>query len=157
MTVALGDPESHLRLVGPLARGSLRHALDRLPIDSAAAFEPLGSSVPTGDPLVLCGALCGTNDLDAAVRMLRGAAGDDGRLVFLEHVRPPGGRRLVHAAAGAVVSRLPGGCRTDHDVPAALRRGGFLITDLERFTMPTPVLALRPWVRGVAVARRERP
>jgi DNA-binding transcriptional ArsR family regulator len=155
VTVALGDPAAHVRLVGPTARARLRRQLDRLPVSEPAAFRPL-DVVPSGaGEVVLCGALCGVDDLDAAVHDLRRAVGADGRLVFLEHVRRPGMTGMAQSAAGAVLARLPGGCRPDRDVPAALRRAGFVVTDLERFTMPTPLLALRPWVRGVAVPRRE--
>lgn len=158
MTIAVGDPAAHLRLVGPTARAALRRELDRLPVPDVASFRRLDhESLATADgEVVLCGALCRVDDLESAVAALRDAVAPDGRLVFLEHVRRPGVAGHLQAAAGAVLSRLPGGCRTDRDVPAALRRGGFVVTDLERFAMPSPVLALRPWVHGVAVLRRSR-
>lgn len=156
MTAALGAPAAHVRLLGPTAHGAIDRQLGRLPVSDADAFVPLDPAAPPADDeVVLCGALCGVDDVDAAVTALRDAVGPDGRVVFLEHVGRRGLARHTQAVAGAVLARLPGGCRTDRDVPAALRRGGFVVTDLERFSMPTPVLALRPWVRGVAVPRRE--
>ena len=154
MTVALGDPAAHARLLGPTARGAFERELGRLP---ASSFTPLPASPPVDDEVVLCGALCGVDDLDGTIADLRSAVGDRGRIVFLEHVGRVGVAGRVQAAAGAVLARLPGGCRTDNDVPGALRRGGFVVTDLERFSMPTPFVALRPWVRGIATARRARP
>lgn len=154
MTVALGDPAAHVRLLGPTARGAFEREVGRLP---AHDFTPLPTDVPVDDAYVLCGALCGADDLDGAVEALRAAVGDGGRVVFLEHVGRAGVAGRVQAATGAVLKRLPGGCRTDNDVPGALRRGGFVVTDLERFSMPTPFVALRPWVRGIATARRSRP
>ena len=149
MTKALGSPAAHLRLLGPLARGDFERELGRLPVTDPSSFDAFPAPVWEGE-VVLCGALCAVDDLDGAVASLRGAE----RVVFLEHVGRHGLAGRAQAAAGAVLSRLPGGCRTDHDVPAALRRGGFVVTDLERLTMPTPFLAYRPWVRGVATPRR---
>lgn len=157
MTVALGDPAGHARLLGPTARGAFERELGRLPVADPAAFAPVPAGVRPDDEHVLCGALCGVDDLDLAVSQLRSAVGDGGRVVFLEHVGRAGVAGRVQSLAGAVLERLPGGCRTDNDVPGALRRGGFVVTDLERFSMPTPLIALRPWVRGIATARRTRP
>lgn len=154
MTVALGDPAAHLRLLGPTARGAFERELARLP---ASSFTPLPTSPPVDAEYVLCGALCGVDDVDDAVEALRTAVGDGGRVVFLEHVGRAGIAGRVQAAAGAVLERLPGGCRSDNDVPGALRRGGFVVTDLERFSMPTPNALLRPWVRGIATPRQARP
>jgi hypothetical protein len=79
--------------------------------------------------------------------------GTDGRLVFLEHVGRPGGLGRVQRISDPMWAWLPQGCHVDHDVPAALRRGGFLVSDLERFTMPSAVPLLRPWVQGLALVR----
>lgn len=157
MTTALGDPRTHLRLLGPSASTALRRQLDRLPVSDADAYRPFDVAAARTGPVVLCGALCRVPDLDAAVASLRAAVAADGHVLFLEHVRRPGLAGRAQAATGSVLSRLPGGCRPDRDIPAALRRGGFVVTDLERFAMPTPVLALRPWVRGVAVPRKAGP
>jgi hypothetical protein len=150
--VGIGDPAAHARLLGPTAREALDRELARLPVSDPAAFHADG--VPLDDEIVLCGLLCRVDDLDLAVSQLHGAVGTTGRVVFLEHVGRRGVAGRLQAATGAVLARLPGGCRTDRDVPGALRRGGFVVTDLERFSMPTPFVALRPWVRGVATPRR---
>lgn len=95
--------------------------------------------------------LCGADDLDAAVAELAASLDAGQRLAFLEHVGRVGAAGRAQALADVLWSRLEGGCHVDRDVPAALRRGGFVVTDLERFTMPTPLAVLRPWVQGTAV------
>lgn len=155
MTALVGEPAAHRRLLGPTARDAFERALARLPGD-AASFRSLDpDAAPADIEVVLCGALCSVDDLDRAVDALRRAVGPTGRLLFLEHVGRPGLAGRAQRAAGGLLSRFPGGCRTDRDVPGALRRGGFVVTDLERFSMPTPLLPLRPWVRGIATPRRE--
>jgi hypothetical protein len=130
--------DHHAALGGP-GRAELRRRRD----DLAAAA--------TGAAAVSVGELCGADDLDAAVAALAGALAPGERLAFLEHIGRVGVAGRVQALAGPLWSRLGGGCHVDRDVPAALRRGGFLVTDLERFTMPTSVAVLRPWVQGTAV------
>ncbi len=77
------------------------------------------------------------------------AAGAHGVLVALEPYRPPGLRGwLADRAAGAVRARY--GVRVDLPVPALVREAGFVISSIERFTMPTRVLPLRPFVEIVA-------
>lgn len=95
--------------------------------------------------------LCRADDLDGAVADLAGSVPVGERLTFLEHIGRVGVLGRLHDLADPLWSRLTGGCHVDRDVPAALRRGGFLVTDLERFTMPTPVALLRPWVQGIAL------
>ena len=49
-------------------------------------------------------------------------------------------------SSGAVHSTT--GWHTDRDVPVALRRAGLVLTDIERFSMPTRLPVLRPFVRA---------
>lgn len=121
--------------LGPLGRAELRRRRAALPDADAVSVEQL----------------CRADDLDAAVAGLAGGLRDGQRLTFLEHVGRVGFAGRLHALADPLWSALAGGCHVDRDVPAALRRGGFVLTDLERFTMPTPVAVLRPWVQGIAV------
>ena len=101
---------------------------------------------------VIIGQLCAADDLDAAIEELR----DGRRVAFVEHVGRPGRLGRLERAWGDVVARVPGGCHVGRDVVAAFRRHGFVITDLERFTMPTLVPVLRSWVSGLAVPRGGR-
>ena len=122
---------------------------------AARAWDRRIAALPEGDEstVVLVGELCHAEDLDAAVAGIRDGLPDHGRVVFVEHVGRPGIIGRMQAAWGNAVARFPWGCHVGRDVPAALRRAGFLITDLERFTMPTPNPVLRSWVSGTAVRR----
>ena len=125
----------HRRWLGPIAAVELDRRLRSLP-------------APDDLTVVVAQELCGEDDLDAATRRLRDRVPAGGRLVFLEHVGGTFG--TVRRLAGRAFAHTPGGCHAGRDVPAALRRAGFRITDIERFTMPTTVPILRPWVQGVA-------
>lgn len=117
---------------------------------AAAAWDARIAALPAAD-VASIGALCGEADLDAALAAVLDRVPPGGRFVFVEHVGRPGLLGDLQRAWGATVARLPWGCRVGRDVPAAVRRAGFAITDLERFTMPTPLPVLRSWVSGVAV------
>jgi len=127
--------ELHRRLLGPLAARRLDGLVSRLGAGDA-------------DVVVSVCALCGEDDLDGAVARLRAQVPAHGELRFVEHVGR--GDRLLTRVADRGYSVLPLGCHVGHDVPGALRRGGFTIVDLERFSMPSAVPLLRHWVRGVA-------
>lgn len=127
----------HDTALGPLGRAELRRRRDALERSAPAA--------------VSVGQLCSPDDLDAAVSDLADAVPVGERLAFVEHVGRVGLAGRAQALADPLWSRFGGGCHVDRDVPAALRRGGFLVTDLERFTMPTAIAVLRPWVQGTAV------
>jgi hypothetical protein len=143
MAKTAGDVARHRRLLGPPASSVLGRLVAALPASDEHT-------------VVLVGALCREPDLDAAVARMRAELPPEGRVVFLEHVGRPGIRGRLQALGGAPFARLPWGCHVDRDVPAAFRRNGFVVTDLERITMPTPAPVLRPWVRGVAVPRGDR-
>lgn len=109
--------------------------------------------VPPGSVrlVVSSGVLCAVEHLADVCGALARCLAPDGELRFLEHVdrvRWPG---LVQRAADPLWSRYAGGCHVDRDVPAELRQAGLFIPDLERFTMPTLMPVLRPWVQGRAV------
>lgn len=138
MTVELDA--RHRRALGPAASAAWRRRLEALP-------------EPAADVEVSVGQLCHERDLDAALAGIFARLPDRGRLVFVEHVGRPGALGRLQASWGAAAARFPGSCHTGRDVPAAIRRAGFEIIDLERFTMPTPVPVLRSWVSGTAVKR----
>ena len=124
------------------------HRLALGPAATRAWDRKLGV-LPAGDR-VFVGELCRVDDLDAELAELRASLPTGARVVFVEHVGRPGVLGRVQHAWGAFAAKLPWGCHVGRDVVAAFRRAGFDVTDLERFTMPTPVPVLRSWVSGVA-------
>ncbi|MGY6499817.1 MAG: hypothetical protein ACXIVQ_02815 [Acidimicrobiales bacterium] len=106
-----------------------------------AAAPPSEPARP--DHVVTAGWLAATTDLDAAVVALAARLGPDGWLHVVEPTAVPGRepRTPLH------------GWRLDRDLPASLRRHGFVVTDLERFSMPDTTPTLRPWVQGRARLR----
>ena len=131
---------THRAVLGPAAARVLDRRLAALPD-------------PDEHTRVLVGELCAANDLSSAVAQLRAELQPGDRLVFVEHIGQPGLRGRLEQAWGDAVARFPWGCHVGRDIVAALRRGGFVVTELDRFTVPTVVPVLRSWVRGVAVAR----
>jgi SAM-dependent methyltransferase len=102
------------------------------------------------DTIVTTLVLCSVDDIDAAVTRLRGLLAPGGQLLFLEHVVGTGARRRLQRAVAPMWRRVAAGCRCDRDTLAALRGGGFFITDLERFALPMPNPLVRPAAQGVA-------
>ena len=151
-TVLVGDPARHRRAVGPVAARRLDERIGRLP--AAGDYGALRDLEPGGaDELVAVGALCALADADEGAVALRDALAPAGRLHFLEHVGRPGALGVLQKLSDPLWSASPLGCHVDHDIPAALRRAGLLVTDLERCTVPSAIPLLRHWVVGTAVAR----
>jgi SAM-dependent methyltransferase len=154
-TARIGDPATHRRVLGPFAARRLDARLAHLPGDGdwrpldALGGEPDGSL----DEVLAVGAFCAAADVEVAVATVRRVLAPGGRLHFLEHVSRVGVIGAMQRASDPMWASLPQGCHVDHDLPAALRRGGFLVTDLERCTMPSVVPLLRPWVQGLALVR----
>jgi SAM-dependent methyltransferase len=142
------DAAMRRRLTSRLAAATVPVTVHESGIDEApfgpAAFDTIVSTLT----------LCTVPDLDRALERIRTLLAPDGRLLFLEHVPGQGAQRLVQRAVGPVWPRLAGGCHLDRDIPAALRRTGFSVLDLERFTMPTFILPVRAAVQGVARVAR---
>ena len=141
--------------------GAMRRRLDErvasatVPVTVHAAGiddDPFGPAA--FDTVVTTLTLCTVPDLDGALERIRTLLAPDGRLLFLEHVPGHGAQGLLQRAVGPVWPHLAGGCRLDRDIPAALRRTGFSVLELERFSMPTFLLPVRPAVQGVARVAR---
>lgn len=88
-------------------------------------------------------------DLDRFLTVVDTLLADDGRLHLVEPVRRAGrlGRALV---VGGRIGRAAGGLHLDRDLPAEIRARGYVVTDLERFDVPTLSAPLRPFVDAVA-------
>jgi len=146
--VLVGEPAIHRRVMGPFAARALDRRIDRLP--AAGDWRRLDDVEPGSvDQLVAVASMCCADDADPHAEALRAALAPGGRLLFLEH----GARDLPHRVGGVAYAATPFGCRVDIDVTGTLRRAGFLITDLERCSMPSLNPLLRPWASGVAVVR----
>lgn len=148
----------------------LRRRRDAL-VESATGAEQSGGDpvVLTGPPavwppqaprrsatVVTVGWLAAADDLDAALAELLDRLAPDGWVHVLEPTTGPprlARRQRLVAAEGEAAT----GWRLGRDVPAALRRNGLVVTDLERFSMPTSAFALRPWVQARARRRAVRP
>lgn len=108
---------------------------------------------PAYDQIVTVGWLAAASDLDQAVVDLVLRLAPDGWLHCIEPTRGPSSVARAQRAA-APVGRVRTGWHLGRDIPAALRRGGLVVTDAERFNMPLSSPILRPWVQTRA---RRRP
>lgn len=131
-------------------RAALLAALD----DEIVVCDDSGDPPETAaaDHVVSVAWLARQDDLDAAFAQLVGLMAPAGRLHLLEPtVGVDGVARAQRLAATVGLRRT--GWRIDRDVPAAARRAGLVMTDLERFSMPVPSPVLRPWIEGTARVR----
>jgi hypothetical protein len=91
-------------------------------------------------------------DLAAATRGIDRLVGPGGRLLLVEPVGRPGFVSLFLDSLWAGVPSTRG-FHLARDVPAALRVTTFTLDDIERFTLPTPVMSLRHFVEVHALRR----
>jgi SAM-dependent methyltransferase len=106
------------------------------------------------DTVVCTLVLCTVEDVAGSIAELRRLLRPDGCLLFLEHVigRRPLTARVQRALAPGW-ARVACGCRLDRDTVAALRHGGFVVTDCERLA-PLGRATAGTVVRGRAIPRR---
>ena len=145
------EGRDHSSLLGTRAVRRLASRLESFPEGALLPPDRLASVAPgTVEVITSVGALCGVDDVDGVLGAARSALAPGGHLHFVEHVGRVGPAGRLQALVDPLWSRLPFGCHIDRDVSGALRRAGFSIHSLDRFTLPTPVVVLRRWVRGVA-------
>ena len=88
------------------------------------------------DTVVSIFTLCSVPDHLAVLRAVRRVLREDGQFLFLEHVPDwPGARGSLDLVGPAW--RALGRCDPTRDMPEDVRRAGFVLMDLERFTVPT--------------------
>jgi SAM-dependent methyltransferase len=153
-TARIGDPADHRRALGPMGARRIDARVAQLVGSTSPwrSLSTLGADADASiDVLVTVGAFCAARDVAPAVATARRVLAPGGRLLFLEHVGRPGAIGVLQRMADPMWASLPNGCHVDHDLVAALRRGGFVILDLERCTVPTVVPFLRHWVQGAAM------
>ncbi len=122
-------------------------------VDSVTFVEPdeVDSLSPAVFDTVVCMlVLCTVDDLDGALRAIARRLAPDGRLLFLEHVRGGGVTSVAQRVVRPAWQRFFAGCRPDRDTVAAVRAAGYLITDLDRFSMRLTVPVVSPAVQGIA-------
>jgi SAM-dependent methyltransferase len=104
--------------------------------------------------IVSVGALSAAADLHRAVQGVARLLGPDGQLVLAEPVGTPGWRGVLSGSIGSLwpVARST---HLQRDVPFTVRRSGFEVTDIDRFTLSTRVWPLRHGV--VLRARASKP
>ena len=95
--------------------------------------------------------LCSVPDVHATLTEVRRVLRMGGRFLFLEHVTDRPGSRTATDLVGVSWRLMGGGCDPTRDIPYEVRRARLLITDLDRFTVPTPAVPLRRCVAGVAL------
>jgi len=119
-------------------------------IDQDPAFDGDTEALGAYDAVVSVAALVEFADLPLAIRGIDRVLHPAGALFFIEPVARPGWTGLASATLGSLL----GAVRDQHlgrDVPLAIRASPFIITDIERFTMPSPLWPLRPFVHGRAM------
>lgn len=90
-------------------------------------------------------------DLTMALAGVARLLAHDGEFVIVEPVHHPGTAATLFASLWLAHPAVAG-THVERDVTLAVRSVGFTLTDLERFTMPTAVWPLRPFI--YARARR---
>jgi SAM-dependent methyltransferase len=153
VTVVACEPDAARR-----ARLEERAAAAPVPVDVVAGAVP-GLAFDDGsfETVVCTLVLCTVEDLPGAIAELRRLLTLDGQLLFFEHVL--GRSHLMAAVQRAVApawANVAGGCRLDRDVIAALRDGGFVISECERLA-PLGGPTAGTVVRGRAIIRRSGP
>lgn len=139
----------------PVLRPLLGRRLATSPVPVHLVNRPVADLAPAYDTIVCQFVLCALADPGPVLAVLLDLLEpDEGRLLFLEHAPPAPGRSVVTTLARPLWRSLTAGCDLGRDVPAELRRAGFIVTDLERFTMRTVQLPIRSCVAGVARRRR---
>jgi SAM-dependent methyltransferase len=141
------DPAQRAGLLDRVAAAPVRVEVHEAGVDELDSIAPA-----TFDTVVCTLVLCTIDDLDGALGAIKRRVAPNGRLLFLEHVRGGGVASVVQRLARPLWQQVFAGCRPDRDTVAAVRDAGFLITDLERFSMGFVAPVISPAVQGIAKA-----
>ncbi len=118
-------------------------------VHEAALVARTDQVEPRYDAVVSIAALVGFADAGLAVRGIDHLLRPEAPFVFVEPVAVPGWRGIIEASVGSHLRAV----RHRHvarDIPLAVRSAGLIITDIERFTMPSSTWPLRPFVDATA-------
>lgn len=149
------------RVVALEPTGGFRRRLERRAGAARVPVEVVGAGIDDAalaegsfDTVVCTLVLCTVPDPGAALDRIRRLLKPDGTLLFLEHIAAAGGpARPAQAVVDRVWHVVAGGCRVRRDTVAAIRQAGFVITDLDRFSMRHSWPVLATCAEGVARPR----
>ncbi len=148
------DTVNRVTVIGP--DSWTRPALERrareaaMPVDIVEDAPPAGIDNGSVDVVVITLLLCSSPDRHGLLMSVRRLLRDGGQLLFIEHTPTRLARGLVGDLVSPMWRAVTTGCDLKSDPLAAIRGAGFLITDIERFTMPTFQLPIRACVAGIA-------
>lgn len=108
------------------------------------------------DTVVCVLVLCAAPDPAALLGSIARVLADDGRLLLLEHVIGGGVRGLLQRGAAPMWERVFAGCRPDRDTVATVRDAGYLVTNVDRFTVRFAAPVVSSAVQAVAKKRVSR-
>ena len=132
--------EERLEALSMAAR-VVRAPAEDLPFDDAS-FDTVVSTL----------VLCTVGDQDAALREARRVLKDDGRLLFMEHVRSDDPARARSQDRWHGPWKAIGyGCNCNRATVPAIEASGFRLVDIEHGTVPKAPKIVRPLAIGVAV------
>ncbi len=115
----------------------------------AAAVAAPDHRAPAYDAIVSIAALVGFADLGLALRGINRLLRPEAPFCFVEPIALPGWRGILEGTVGAHLPAVRH-LHISRDVPLAVRSTGMIITDIERFTMPSAIWPLRPFVDATA-------
>jgi SAM-dependent methyltransferase len=138
------DVRRHAALLDRVAASAVAVEVHESDVDESAFSQA------TFDTVVCAFTLCAVADPPDTLRLIHRLLRPEGKLLFLEHVRSGGVRGTIQQLSGPIWPRLFHGCHPDRDTVAAIRDAGFLVTDLDRFSIRLAAPVVRPAVRGVA-------
>jgi SAM-dependent methyltransferase len=142
-------PPRVLDLASPEGRGLFTAAVGAAGGAGAGSADtgPAGTGVDGSfDAIISAAGLARFADLAAAVATVDRLLVPGGVLLAIEPAPLPGMGGLVAASLGSLIPAARG-AHLARDLQVTLRTAGFTITDAERFTMPTLVWPLRPFLQ----------
>ena len=110
-----------------------------------------GAANDTYDTVISIAGFVHFADLGAALASIERLLAPGGELWFVEPVARPGWQGMLGSSVGALLPPLRD-LHLGRDIPHAVRSTGLLITDIKRFSMPTSLWPLRPFVHARAMA-----
>jgi SAM-dependent methyltransferase len=143
------EPNRHAH--GPLRRAAARRGVT---LELHAAFaERLPLADASADAVLSTLVLCSVADRGRVLAEVRRILRPGGRFLCIEHVAAPAGSAVarVQRAIDGPWGWLFEGCDPHADTVAQLEAAGFASLELERFTLPTLAVPVRPTIAAVAV------